>query len=173
LGQADFIPWEARMTLKTVELAPKECAHDPAAPYHRFAESSSSSRLEGKRCGGARLRPRTLLGSKNSDPNDRIGQGNAVRCIKTGKGPTLVLLHTLRNQLDIFERLIPLLSKWFTVYALDYPGHGFSDIPETDHDPDLFVRTVEEFLDKLDLKNVTLVGIFDRRRDPVDRCREP
>ena len=45
------------------------------------------------------------------------------------------------------------------MYALDYPGHGFSDIPETDYDPDLFVRTVEGFLDKLDLKDVTLAGI--------------
>ena len=45
------------------------------------------------------------------------------------------------------------------MYALDYPGHGFSDIPETDYDPELFVRTVEGFLDKLDLKDVTLAGI--------------
>jgi len=45
------------------------------------------------------------------------------------------------------------------VYALDYPGHGFSDIPNTDYDPDLFVKAVEGFLDKLDLKDVTLVGI--------------
>ena len=52
-----------------------------------------------------------------------------------------------------------LLSKSFTVYALDYPGHGFSDIPRTDYDPNLFVETVEGFLDKLDLKEVTLAGI--------------
>src|SRR6516165_2531314 len=85
--------------------------------------------------------------------------GNAIRYIKTGRGPPLVLLHTLRTQLDIFEKLVPLLSNSFTVYALDYPGHGFSDIPKTDYGPELFVKTVEGFLDKLDLKNVTLVGI--------------
>src|SRR4029079_3725864 len=85
--------------------------------------------------------------------------GNRIRYIKTGSGPKLVLLHTLRTQLDIFEKLVPLLSKSFTVYALDYPGHGFSDIPNTDYDPDLFVKAVEGFLDKLDLKDVTLVGI--------------
>ena len=85
--------------------------------------------------------------------------GNTIRYIKTGSGPNLVLLHTLRTQLDIFEKLVPLLSKSFTVYALDYPGHGFSDIPNTDYDPDLFVKAVEGFLDKLDLKDVTLVGI--------------
>jgi pimeloyl-ACP methyl ester carboxylesterase len=74
-------------------------------------------------------------------------------------GPNLLLLHTLRTQLDIFEKLVPLLSKSFTVYALDYPGHGFSDIPKTDYDPDLFVKTVEGFLDKLDLEDVALAGI--------------
>jgi pimeloyl-ACP methyl ester carboxylesterase len=85
--------------------------------------------------------------------------GNTLRYIKNGKGRNLVLLHTLRTQLDIFEKLVPLLSKSFTVYALDYPGHGFSDIPKTDYDPDLFVKSVEGFLDKLDLKDVTLAGI--------------
>src|SRR5262245_9370994 len=85
--------------------------------------------------------------------------GNAIRYIKAGRGPPLVLLHTLRTQLDIFEKLVPLLSNSFTVYALDYPGHGFSDIPKTDYGPERFVKTVEGFLDKLDLKDATLAGI--------------
>ncbi len=33
-----------------------------------------------------------------------------IRYIKTGQGPNLVLLHTLRTQLDIFHKVIPLLS---------------------------------------------------------------
>ena len=105
--------------------------------------------------------PTTLYWNPKIPIQTTVIGGNTIRYIKTGRGPTLVLLHTLRTQLDIFEKLVPvpLLSKSFTVYALDYPGHGFSDIPETDYDPDLFVRTVEGFLDKLDLKNVTLAGI--------------
>jgi hypothetical protein len=59
--------------------------------------------------------------------------GNRIRYIKTGSGPNLVLLHTLRTQLDVFEKIVPTLAKSFTVYALDYPGHGFSDIPKTDY----------------------------------------
>ena len=85
--------------------------------------------------------------------------GNRIRYIKTGSGPTLVLLHTLRTQLDIFEKVVPTLAKSFTVYAPDYPGHGFSDIPKTDYEPELFVKAVEGFLDKLDLTDVTLAGI--------------
>src|SRR5262245_18952164 len=45
--------------------------------------------------------------------------GIRVRCIKTGAGPNLVLLHTLRTQLDIFEKIIPELERHFTVHAFD------------------------------------------------------
>jgi len=85
--------------------------------------------------------------------------GCKLRYIKTGQGPNLVLLHTLRTQLDIFEKVIPELSKTFTVYALDYPGHGFSSIPDTDYVPELFVNSVEQFMDKLDISDATLAGI--------------
>jgi pimeloyl-ACP methyl ester carboxylesterase len=54
---------------------------------------------------------------------------------------------------------VPELSKHFTVYALDYPGHGFSDIPEARYDADFFTKAVEGFLDRLDLRDVTLAGV--------------
>ena len=31
--------------------------------------------------------------------------GNRLRYIKTGQGPVIVLLHTLRTQLDLFEKV--------------------------------------------------------------------
>lgn len=82
-----------------------------------------------------------------------------LRYIKTGQGPNLVLLHTLRTQLDIFEKVIPELSKTFTVYALDYPGHGFSSIPKTEYEPNLFVNSVEQFMTALDIQDATLAGV--------------
>jgi pimeloyl-ACP methyl ester carboxylesterase len=85
--------------------------------------------------------------------------GCKLRYIKTGRGPNLVLLHTLRTQFDLFEKVIPGLAKLFTVHALDYPGHGFSDIPKAQYDTDFFVRSVERFLDALDLRDVTLCGV--------------
>lgn len=85
--------------------------------------------------------------------------GNRLRFIKTGKGPALVLLHTLRTQLDLFERVVPELSDHFTVFALDYPGHGYSDIPKARYEAAFFTRAVEGFLDRLDLHDVTLAGI--------------
>lgn len=85
--------------------------------------------------------------------------GVKVRYIKTGTGRNLVLLHTLRTQLDLFEKVVPDLAKYFTVYALDYPGHGYSDIPKAKYDADFFVHSVEGFLDHLDLIDVTLCGV--------------
>jgi pimeloyl-ACP methyl ester carboxylesterase len=82
-----------------------------------------------------------------------------LRYIKTGQGPTLVLLHTLRTQLDLFEKLAPDLAKDFTVYALDFPGHGYSDIPRESYDATFFTGAVESFLDSLDLQNATLAGV--------------
>src|SRR5262249_5608382 len=85
--------------------------------------------------------------------------GVKIRYINTGAGPNLVLLHTLRTQLDLFEKVVPELARYFTVYALDYPGHGYSDIPKAQYDANFFVYSVERYLDALDLRDVTLCGV--------------
>jgi pimeloyl-ACP methyl ester carboxylesterase len=82
-----------------------------------------------------------------------------LRYIKAGSGQNLVLLHTLRTQLDLFEKVVPDLAKSFAVYALDYPGHGYSDIPPGRYDADFFAGSVEEFLHALNLDDVTLCGV--------------
>ena len=51
--------------------------------------------------------------------------GVRLRYAEAGSGPPLVLLYTLRTQLDMFHRVIPLLARKFRVIAVDYPGHGF------------------------------------------------
>jgi pimeloyl-ACP methyl ester carboxylesterase len=84
--------------------------------------------------------------------------GNRIRYIRTGSGPNLVLLHTLRTQLDIFERLVPLVEKSFTVYAHDYPGRGSPTFRRPITAPSCS-STVEGFLNELDLSNVTFAGI--------------
>src|SRR6516165_10974438 len=69
--------------------------------------------------------------------------GQRLRYARAGQGPNLVLLHTLRTQLDLFEKIVPDLARGFTVYALDYPGHGYSDIPRARYDANFFVHSVE------------------------------
>lgn len=84
--------------------------------------------------------------------------GRRLRYIVAGAGPAVVLLHTLRTQLDMFQRVVPALARDYTVYAVDYPGHGWSDIPDADYTVELFVAAVAGFLDRLQLEDATLVG---------------
>jgi pimeloyl-ACP methyl ester carboxylesterase len=85
--------------------------------------------------------------------------GSRLRYYTAGTGPPLVLMHTVRTQLDYFHRVIPLLWTSYTVYALDLPGMGWSDIaPGAGHEePDLRAAVVE-FVTGLDLHDVTLAG---------------
>ncbi|MGH7519167.1 MAG: alpha/beta fold hydrolase [Gemmatimonadales bacterium] len=84
--------------------------------------------------------------------------GVRIRYVAAGDGPALVLLHTLRTQLDMFQRVIPELAKRFRVYALDYPGHGYSDIPRADYTAEYFIAAVARFLDAIGVEDAMLVG---------------
>jgi pimeloyl-ACP methyl ester carboxylesterase len=85
-------------------------------------------------------------------------RGARIRFITCGNGPALVLLHTMRTQLDMFQKVIPKLAERYQVYALDYPGHGQSDAPDADYSAEYVTGFVAEFLDRLDIKDAILVG---------------
>lgn len=85
--------------------------------------------------------------------------GVRLRYLRTGQGPDLVLLHTIRTSLDLYQKMIPALSRRFTVWAVDYPGHGYSDIPDIAYAPADFQPAVEGFLDHTGLRGATVAGI--------------
>src|SRR5436305_11046787 len=59
----------------------------------------------------------------------KLADGTRLRYLKAGSGPTaLILLHTVRTQLDHFQLVIPKIAHAFTIYAIDMPGMGWSDI---------------------------------------------
>lgn len=83
----------------------------------------------------------------------------SVRFQKTGSGPPLLLVHTIRTQLEYFRSLAPLLARSHTVYAIDLPGHGHSPIdPDASFDEPYFRRAVIRVIEELDLSAVTIVG---------------
>jgi pimeloyl-ACP methyl ester carboxylesterase len=89
----------------------------------------------------------------------QISAALSLRYEKTGGGPPLILVHTIRTQLENFRSLAPLLAKPYTVYAIDLPGHGHSTIdPRAPFDEPYFRQAVIGFIEKLDLSGVTLVG---------------
>ena len=90
-------------------------------------------------------------------PGD-AGQGR-LRYLAGGSGAPLVLLHTVRTQAEHFRHLIARLQDRYTVYALDLPGMGYSEIvPGASYEEPAMRAAVKRLLTRLDLRGVTLVG---------------
>jgi pimeloyl-ACP methyl ester carboxylesterase len=88
-----------------------------------------------------------------------ISSALSLRYERTGEGPPLVLVHTIRTQLEYFRGLAPVLAKSYTVYAIDLPAHGHSSIdPLAPLDEPYFRQAVVGFIEQLDLSDVTIVG---------------
>ena len=108
--------------------------------------------------------PDTTYTATWTRPQDQVAfftraDGSRLRYLKAGSGPALLLLHTVRTQLDYFQRVIPQLGDSRTVYALDLPGMGWSDIvPGANYEePDLRAAVIE-FVTGLGLDDLTLAG---------------
>ena len=88
-----------------------------------------------------------------------LNGGARVRYLRVGIGPPLLLMHTVRTQLDHFQFVIPRITEAFTVYALDFPGMGWSDIvPGASYDEAALRAAVVRVVEDLDLSGVTLAG---------------
>jgi pimeloyl-ACP methyl ester carboxylesterase len=86
------------------------------------------------------------------------GQGR-LRYLTGGTGAPLVMLHTVRTQAEHFRHLIPLVQERYTVYALDLPGMGYSQIvPGASYEEPALRTRVKELITQLDLRDVTLLG---------------
>ena len=89
----------------------------------------------------------------------RISDRMSLRYKKAGSGAPLVLMHTIRTQLEYFDRIVPILAQHFTVYAIDLAGHGYSSVDtHAAYDEPYFRAAVVSFIEALDLRDVTLVG---------------
>jgi pimeloyl-ACP methyl ester carboxylesterase len=86
------------------------------------------------------------------------GQGR-LRYLTGGSGAPLVMLHTVRTQAEHFRHLIPLVQRQYTVYALDLPGMGYSQVvPGASYDEPAMRTAVKRLLTQLDLHDATLLG---------------
>jgi pimeloyl-ACP methyl ester carboxylesterase len=85
--------------------------------------------------------------------------GGRLRYLTGGTGAPLILLHTVRTQAEHFRNLIPLVQQQYTVYALDLPGMGYSEIvPGASYQEPAMRAAVKRLLTQLDLRDVTLLG---------------
>jgi len=89
-----------------------------------------------------------------------LADGTRLRYLNAGSGPNaLIVVHTVRTQLDHFQLVIPRILDAFTVYAIDLPGMGWSDItPGASYTEPTLRRALIEFVTTLDITDVTLAG---------------
>src|SRR5262249_8898831 len=149
---------------------PRTCASAPTPRYHSLASSKQArimSLASSKRdstelhmaTDPSREYTRSWCPSGEIDYLE-LADGTRLRYLRTGSGRSaLVLLHTVRTQLDHFQLVIPLLRDAFTVYAIDLPGMGWSDITAGARYTEPALRhAVIELVTSLNLTDVTLAG---------------
>jgi pimeloyl-ACP methyl ester carboxylesterase len=82
-----------------------------------------------------------------------------LRYLAGGAGPPLVMVHTVRTQAEHFRHLIALVQERYTVYALDLPGMGYSQIvPGASYEEPAMRAALKRLITQLDLRDVTLLG---------------
>src|ERR671936_866039 len=85
--------------------------------------------------------------------------GVEIRYLRTGHGTPIVLLHTLRTQLEYFGPLIEHLDTGrLESLAIDLPGHGESSAPPVDYTAGYFTDTVGALLDVCEVQDAVVVG---------------
>lgn len=75
-----------------------------------------------------------------------------------GAGPVLICLHAIGHGARDFEDLSRRLSPEYRVLAIDFPGQGNSGPDTQPASATRYTQILAEFIDRLDLKSVILVG---------------
>ena len=83
--------------------------------------------------------------------------GSKMHYIEEGEGDPILFLHGNPTSNYLWRNIIPYLSKQGRCIAPDLIGMGKSDKPDLKYGFEDSYRYLEEFIKKMDLKNVTLV----------------
>ena len=71
---------------------------------------------------------------------------------------TIVLLHGIGASADRWSYICPALSKYYQLIIPDIVGFGYSDKPTVEYTMDFFVRFFENFLTKLGVERLSIIG---------------
>jgi pimeloyl-ACP methyl ester carboxylesterase len=83
-----------------------------------------------------------------------------IRYRDTGSGPPIVFVHGLLVDGTLWRKVVPRLEDRFRCLVPDLPlgSHAVPMKPDADLTPPALARTIGEFLERLDLRDVTLVA---------------
>lgn len=84
-------------------------------------------------------------------------QGTQIYYEEYGKGTPLLMFHGGTGLIEHYKQVIPELSNHFRVIAVDSPGHGRSEHPDT-ISYQLQADYFSEFIDKMELDSVYIIG---------------
>src|SRR5690242_2933628 len=70
----------------------------------------------------------------------------------------IMLVHCWTCNLELWRDHIPELSKRARVVALDLPGHGLSDKPETTYSMDFFADAIDAVMKDAGVEHAVLIG---------------
>jgi pimeloyl-ACP methyl ester carboxylesterase len=89
----------------------------------------------------------------------QLSQGT-VRFRDVGKGPVLVFVHGLLVNGTVWRKVVPLLSGRYRCIVPDWPmgSHAAPMNADADLTPEGMAKLVADFIEALDLEDVTLVG---------------
>jgi pimeloyl-ACP methyl ester carboxylesterase len=98
---------------------------------------------------------------KSSGPESRFTtlDGARIHYVNYGKGKeALILIHGWTMNVDNWRDNFSDLAKRNRVIAIDLPGHGQSDKPQTTYSMELFARAIEAVMRDANVKRAVLVG---------------
>ncbi|HTX97087.1 MAG TPA: alpha/beta fold hydrolase [Mycobacterium sp.] len=77
-----------------------------------------------------------------------------------GSGPTLLLLHATLHDRHDFDPIVETLARRYRTIAVDWPGHGDSDLIDSATTPSapLFADVLEDIVDGLGLTSAAIIG---------------
>src|SRR5262249_39276920 len=92
-------------------------------------------------------------------PEIQVTKGT-IEYREEGKGPPVVLIHGALVNGRVWERLVPALSGWARCIVPELPlgSHRIPMDPDADLTPPGIAKVISEFLDRLELTDVTLIG---------------
>ncbi|MCI8660688.1 MAG: alpha/beta fold hydrolase [Lachnospiraceae bacterium] len=95
-----------------------------------------------------------------------------IHYTKTGSGKPILLIHDLNASSSIYEwsRLIPLLAKNYTIYAVDLLGCGSSEKVNTTYTNYLYVQLITDFIKSEIGHRTNVIATSEAASIPIMAC---
>ena len=84
--------------------------------------------------------------------------GNRISYVHAGSGPPVILIHGLGGSTLVWQRNIEALAQRYSIYAIDMPGHGYSDNPTLGYGLEAARKYIAGFMDAMNIQKASFVG---------------